>query len=287
MKTMRLFLPVLLAAFALVSCGKNDKGDPQYAVTVTAESSHGMATADKTKACEGDAVTLTAIPAEDYVFVEWTVIDGSVALYPGLTSNPATFTMPAADVKIKAEFAFLGVIINGVIWSEFNVNTPGTFTATTTAYGCFYQWNRKTAWLSTGTVPVSSPTGETWNSSNSGAEGDVWEPINDPCPEGWRVPTKDEHAKLLDDTKVDNEWVDTGVKGYRFTDKITDASIFFPASGVLDNTDGAFYAQGVRGFYWSANSHSTDRAHLLDISINGTSQSFDYRPLGSTVRCVR
>ena len=82
----------------------------------------------------------------------------------------------------------VGVVINGVTWATRNVDKPNTFAAKPESTGCFYQWNRPTAWAATGDV-----TG--WN--NTYPEGTTWATANDPCPAGWRVPTRAEIESLL------------------------------------------------------------------------------------------
>ena len=285
-KFSHIFIAVLAAAFAFSSCGKDDDGgDSQYTVAVSVEGS-GVAGADKLKANQGEMITLTAIPADKYEFVKWTVVGGGVTLFPALTSNPASFTMPAGNVSVKAEFAYSGVTINGVTWSEFNVNTPGTFTAKAEDYGMFYQWGIKVGWSSADPL-TPSLAGASWTYPISGAEGDVWTSANDPCPTGWSVPTKGDYEKLLETAKVDKVWTSTGVKGYKFTDKTTpSASIFLPAAGCRSLDDGALDHQGSLGFYWSATSFSTDTAWSLTFYDGYAAQNDNYRSYGFTVRCV-
>ena len=68
-----------------------------YTVTVNA-SAGGTATADKTTAVAGEAVTLTATPDSGYHFDGWRVVSGSV------TIQDNKFTMPAENVEIQAIF---------------------------------------------------------------------------------------------------------------------------------------------------------------------------------------
>ncbi|MDR0940697.1 MAG: hypothetical protein LBM68_00565, partial [Bacteroidales bacterium] len=89
------------------------------------------------------------------------------------------------------------VVINGVRWATRNVAEPGTFAANPEDAGMFYQWNRKTARAVTGSVT-------SWD--NSYPTGIEWEKANDPCPAGYRVPTLQDQASLLDKPKVTNEW---------------------------------------------------------------------------------
>ncbi|GHT06908.1 hypothetical protein AGMMS49525_15650 [Bacteroidia bacterium] len=141
-----------------------------------------------------------------------------------------------------------GVIINGVEWAICNVDVPGTFAASPENAGRFYQWNRKTAWAATDEVSnwdSSYPDGITSNWE--------WEKANDPCPDGWRVPTPDEIKSLLDEDKVSLEYtIQNGVNGSRFTDKKNGNSIFLPHAGVRNSDNGMLYVSGKYGYYWGS-----------------------------------
>ncbi len=69
----------------------------KYTVTVQAGKG-GTASASPTSAEKGTKITLTATPDNDYHFKEWQVISG------GVTISDNIFTMPAANVTVKAMF---------------------------------------------------------------------------------------------------------------------------------------------------------------------------------------
>ena len=168
-----------------------------------------------------------------------------------------------------------GVVINGVKWASSNVDTPGTFAEKPESPGMFYQWNRKIAWATTGSI-----TG--WNTSNP--KGTIWEKPNDPSPAGWRVPTMDELNKLLDKDKVNDEIVNVnGVNGHRFTDKATGNFIFMPYVGFL-NEKGAFQ-NGMCGF-WSSTQEASEKANALLFFANTIISANGPRNSGLSVRCV-
>ena len=68
-----------------------------YTITVNA-SAGGTATADKTTAVAGEAVTLTATPDSGYHFDRWNIVSGTV------TIQNNQFNMPAGNVEIQAIF---------------------------------------------------------------------------------------------------------------------------------------------------------------------------------------
>ena len=69
----------------------------EYTVTVTTEG-NGTASASPAKAVAGEEITLTATPDGGYHFKEWQVISG------GVTIKDDKFTMPSANVEVKAIF---------------------------------------------------------------------------------------------------------------------------------------------------------------------------------------
>jgi uncharacterized protein (TIGR02145 family) len=89
-----------------------------------------------------------------------------------------------------------GVEIDGVIWATRNVDEPGTFAATPDDLGKLYQFNNPKAWSLTTTVDdIPQP-----NIVSGG-----WKEVNDPCPEGWRLPTTDEWLHLIAATPTDDD----------------------------------------------------------------------------------
>ena len=111
-----------------------------------------------------------------------------------------------------------GVVINGVMWATRNVDVVGTFAENSENLGMSYQWNRKKPCYIKGNITDRYAIA-------------TWEAVNDPSPDGWRVPTKTEFRKLLDTDKVEYEWTtESGVNGGHFTDKTTGKSIFLPST---------------------------------------------------------
>ena len=87
-------------ALAFVSCDPEEDTPQEYSISVTA-STGGTASAGVARATAGTSITVSAVPADGYRFDKWTVESGGVSL----SGNPGTFTMPAAAVAIRADFA--------------------------------------------------------------------------------------------------------------------------------------------------------------------------------------
>jgi hypothetical protein len=132
------------------------------------------------------------------------VITVSVEANPIINMRSAFITITAEDmvrkVRVLQGHITLGpgeVLINGVIWSTRNVGNPGEFTAAPDVQGLLYQFNRKVGYPATG---ASTPAN--WPAEYVNDETD-WLPENDPCPEGWRVPTQTE---LVDAWNIGATW---------------------------------------------------------------------------------
>lgn len=74
-----------------------DKVEELFTITVTS-GDNGTASASHAKAVVGTEITLTATPNKGYHFKEWQVISG------GVTIKDDKFTMPSANVEVKAIF---------------------------------------------------------------------------------------------------------------------------------------------------------------------------------------
>ena len=189
-----------------------------------------------------------------------------------LTGCAATMPKSALSKEITTDE---GVIINGIIWATRNVEIPGKFAVRQSDNGMFYKWNYKQNFFIfesnwSDTIPV----------------GNTWEEANNPCPNGWRVPTDKEIKDLLDEGKVFREWtIVNGVKGIRFTDKTNDNSIFLRAAGYRDTSNGA-QKNGVTGLYWSSTEADKEDAYCLQFGEFGANLEQYIRSSGFNVRCV-
>jgi len=164
-----------------------------------------------------------------------------------------------------------GIFINGIKWATRNVGSLKTFVTNPEDYGGYYQWNRET------TDFVPSPN------YNYDDEVYFWQPSNNPCPAGWRVPTQSEFQELLKSPQSLGDR--NGVDGYYFGTE--PYQLFLPAAGYRDGI-GTFYWQSGGGFYWSNASDLSSRAHTLNFycCTDSVKESIYPRTFGLSVRCV-
>ena len=88
------------------------------------------------------------------------------------------------------------VEINGVWWATRNVGAPGTFMETPEMQGMLYQLNRSVGWSATNPM-VNSNGGTVWNTSANTMTH--FDEENDPSPNGYRLPAREEVLSLIDE----------------------------------------------------------------------------------------
>ncbi len=200
-----------------------------------------------------------------------------------LRSDPRQITVKSYNNEAVRDS---GVVISGVTWATRNVGTSGSFVANIEDMGQFYQWNSKIDWngfpFALNTIMSSR------NRRDSTAGSETWTKENTPCPEGWRMPTRDELQSLFNTSK---KWGErNGVNGYLFFEG--NNVLFLPAAGYLYERDGKPYLKGTNGSYWSnMTAIGSTNAYALNIADsegnahqNGIAEvGIDY---GLSCRCV-
>jgi uncharacterized protein (TIGR02145 family) len=184
------------------------------------------------------------------------------------------------DKDATSDSEDIGVEINGIIWATRNVDMPGKFAAKPENAGMFYQWNRKVGWSSTNPL-INSDGDSTWIWIQT--IGNSWEKANDPCPEGWRVPTHEEQASLV---ASGSEWTRlNGVRGYYFGSG--EATVFFPAAGTRSYDWGTLYDVGEFGGYWSGTLYPHTGGYQTAYFIMNNKTNSYLPANGCSVRCVK
>ena len=226
------------------------------------------------------------------------------------------------------------------------MNYTTTSTADSTVYGNLYQWGRiadghqfrnSQSYLTNGTGSQSSPVAD----ANLDANGQVkstftaygkfiknnvspkdwhvtrndnlWDfsiyPSNNPCPEGWRVPTQTEVLSIINGDTIQvnsilaagytatsgNKWVwsNTPTPGCLITPSGSNApTLFLPAAGVRNADDSSLTGLGLAGvglggYYWWSTPRAGGYTNRLQFTNSGMQMNWDsFRANGFSVRCV-
>jgi hypothetical protein len=227
----------------------------------------------------------------------------------GLTNGTSyTFTVVATNAtgNSVASSASTAVIPNcgayvsaGVykVFACYNLGVTGTQDALSYQSGAnngtLYQWGRQTdghevRTSATQAGPVSAPV-ESKFITNSTSPSDWISPqnnslwldasktANDPCPEGFRVPTKAQWANIASGNT--RTWT-----GYGYT---VGANLYLPAAGGRNGSVATLGAVGTYGGYWSSTVIGTNASVLL-FSSGGVTPGYDLYPRGNgfSVRCI-
>ncbi|MCL2435169.1 MAG: hypothetical protein FWD09_03380 [Lentimicrobiaceae bacterium] len=196
----------------------------------------------------------------------------SVVVNMKLGENKTSVTVPISQEGVW-------ILINGIKWATRNVDMPGTFAARPEDAGMFYQWNRKIGW-STTDPRINSDGDDKWNSTIP--TGDTWEKDNDPCPPGWRVPTRIELISLIN---VSNEWTTLNDVNGRIYGSGNN-SMFLPAVGYRHSYGGLSSVNDF-GYYWSSTYDVYGLAWFLPFNNNMTfNPNTSIRRYAYSVRCV-
>jgi hypothetical protein len=194
-----------------------------------------------------------------------------------ITSPPEGLTFYCLDCDVKSVFFYNGTSFvsmadglglthtvigqNGTVWMDRNLGATQIATAFNDAasYGDFYQWGTNSpGWVLNGGSTVNNA----WNGDSEGSQ--------DPCPNGFRVPTS----------------LELQVEIVSFDS----SALRLPAGGYRATSDGAIYDAGVEGNYWSSERVSTSDAKELNFLENASTTVFltnSSRNFGLSVRCIK
>ncbi|MFV0289612.1 MAG: hypothetical protein ACK5IJ_01740, partial [Mangrovibacterium sp.] len=207
-----------------------------------------------------------------------------------------------AKVETKVEGTTIDVAGGKLTFMDYNLGvdpnlTPEEYlTYDEKILGDLYQWGRQ----KDGHEQRDSDTIRTFSSSDTPTHGkfivaphypydwhspkndNLWGASrmpNDPCPDGWKVPTQAQWASLYNDNKDKWEWTDSGY--------LIDGKLFLPAAGDHNHIENSLRFVDISGFYWSS---TVDGIGAYSLTFNKdsiyTSNYYNYRAYGRSVRCV-
>lgn len=186
-----------------------------------------------------------------------------------------------------------GITINGITWATKNVGNFGTFADMSSDFGKYYQFNRRVAY----SIANNSVTPK-WNTAANQEGVSVWEYINDPSPEGWRMPTTGE---LINLSESGHHWVTAEESGFScagawFGTNAQNAvadnpgeAVFLPALGII-SPDGEHFNNGLYGYYWSKETGGFPGCQSFvfgETYFNNLTNSFLSKESGVLIRSVK
>lgn len=225
-------------------------------------------------------------------------------------SLPNTFKITPENksnltINLRTCGAYIGSNTNPENYKEFMCQNLGAtegidpFSPEAGNHGAKYQWGAQTGEVGryvsqaddqnnsgaiSGWVSTSKPAGS-WSDTNKTA--------NDPCPPGYRVPTKAQWQAVIDNNKnvervTTDGWV-SSITNYSsalyFRNPSNIRTLMLPAAGSRSDTDGSLFSRGYYGRYWSS-SVATSHANSLYFDSSSVSVTNYFRPFGFSVRCV-
>jgi uncharacterized protein (TIGR02145 family) len=208
-----------------------------------------------------------------------------------------------------------GAFIATGIWKEFDcynlaaigkTTNDDPFTPSWRLVGGYWQWGRKgpdpSQWYDTNSVNFAhGPTGPGESEANSdsingwatssapdGAWSDESKTTNDPCPAGYRIPTKSDWEGVLDTNNNPQNLVGTwtsSATNYTSARKFGNA-LMLPTVGYRDYDGGALQSRGGSGYYWSSSEALSPYAWASNFGSGDAKTNGLYRRIGYSVRCI-
>ena len=179
--------------------------------------------------------------------------------------------------------------VGSLKWATTNLMNNTTMAERPDMYTNFFQWNTTASWppsnVNSGWSVILNQS-STWN--------------NNPCPAGWRVPTRDEYITLY---TLGSTWVNANAKGNavagcffgvnhascNLTSSMT-SCIFLPASGYRRDDNGSYTDNGVNGNYWSGTHSDAYQNYGFRLFINSSNSvtiETVSKSFGLSIRCVQ
>ncbi|MCT4221344.1 hypothetical protein HZP43_03065 [Elizabethkingia anophelis] len=199
--------------------------------------------------------------------------------------------------------AYVGPNTNPANYKEFMCHNLGAdtsadpFAASAAIHGAKYQWGAQTdeagRYVSQSVDQSNSGTIAGWNTGGkpNGSWSDTSKTDNDPCPPGYRVPTRAQWQAVIDNNNVErvgSPWSGSSTNyttALYFINPSKVRTLMLPAAGFRSISNGELGSRGSFGYYWSS-SETTSIANYLSFASSSVFVSNNSRAFGFSVRCV-
>ena len=297
-------LAVLNTVSAASATPSVDVNTALTAITHTTTGATGIGTATGlpagvTASWAANTITISGTPTADGTF------NYSIPLTGGVGSVSATGT-----ITVK----YCGAYISAGVWKAFLCHNLGAdttadpFTPSWKLIGNYYQWGRNTN-ITSGSprYGAAGPTGPASGDANDGsiagwsttaAANGAWvdsiKTANDPCPLGFRVPTRAQwlavtNSNLNTVSYEGSDWTSNNTSystGLRIGSGTS--GLFLPATGSRSASNGALTDRGYSGYYWSSSerANNANNAWRQFFNLGDAFQTNSSRRIGMSVRCI-
>jgi uncharacterized protein (TIGR02145 family) len=236
----------------------------------------------------GNTITISGTPT----------VAGTYSYSIPLTGGCGSVSAPGTITVINC-----GAFVASGVWKAFMCHNLGAdqsadpFTPSWRLNGDYYQWGRATVAAAGPTGPSSTEANAGdiagWNTTEApnGAWSDAIKTVNDPCPTGFRVPTKAQWGAVIN-TDLNPTQIRLGTWSYNSNTNYSSglrvgagsSSLYLPAAGAYLG-DGLF-SRGFFGYYRST-SEDGSQPWFLYFGYSGSDMgSFMDRTPGMSIRCV-
>jgi uncharacterized protein (TIGR02145 family) len=186
------------------------------------------------------------------------------------------------------------------VWKEFMCHNLGAntnadpFLPSWELVGDYYQWGKVIPSAPGPSGPSPDETNgleiPTWN-LGGGVSFNSWLPdvktINDPCPNGYKVPTYSNWSNIIENGLNTIEYIGTWANAWsNYSSGVKIGNIFLPATGYRYDLNGILSNRGLLGTYWTSTVVAVPSAYFLGIfdgNVNLQGRPIAY---GHSIRCI-
>jgi uncharacterized protein (TIGR02145 family) len=254
----------------------------------------------------GQTVTSTGVTGLTATLSAGSFVPGAGSLTYAITGTPASAGTASFALNIGGQTCTLDVTVssppvcrakvNATDFKDFmcyNLGAANTsadpFTPGWEINSGYWQWGRsvEAAAGPTATDPKDGAVSG-WNTTAAanGSWADGSKTADDPCPPGYRVPTKAQwDGVVANNTKTNVGSFSNSATNYGAGAKFGD-QLLLPAAGVRHVNDGALLNRGLNGYYWSSTENVSGNAWFLYFGSSNAGTNYSGRSSGRSVRCI-
>ncbi|PUB29373.1 uncharacterized protein (TIGR02145 family) [Elizabethkingia sp. YR214] len=204
-------------------------------------------------------------------------------------------------INLKKCGAYIGPNTDPANYKEFMCQNLGAtagvdaFSPEPGNHGAKYQWGAQTGeagrYYTQSNDQSNSGTISGWNATAkpNGSWSDTSKTSNDPCPAGYRVPTRAQWQAVLANNTPDKvgSWNDGNyTTALYFKNPSNIRTLMLPVAGFRYTASGNLFSRGVDGSYWSSSQTGSSNAYYMQILQSTVLMQIIDRDYGFSVRCV-